>query len=133
MKIKLLIAAFTFILFSCAGDKIELPKAKECAENCLNAIAKEDYTKVRMEYYSNDLGGAEPAAELESKFKKLKEVTGYMQSFELKESSISAEMGEEAKALLTYEVKHTRVTTTEKFTIIIENGKYKISSHDIKN
>ncbi len=133
MKTKLFIVALLFTFFSCSKNEMDLAKAKETAENCLNTIAKEDYTKVRNEYYSNDLGGAEPAEELDSKFKKLKEVTGDLQSFELKESSISAEMGEETKAVLTYSVKHARVTTIEKFTIIIENGKYKIAGHDIKN
>ena len=72
MKIKLFIAAIALLIFSCAKNEMELAKAKECAENCLNAIDKEDYTKVRTEYYTNDMGGAEPAGELENKFKKLK-------------------------------------------------------------
>ena len=133
MKIKLFIVALIFTFFSCAKNEIDLAKAKECAENCMTTIAKEDYTKVRSEYYSNDLGGAEPAEELDNKFKKLKDVTGDLQSFELTESAISSEPGEETKAVLTYTVKHTKVNTIEKFTIVIESGKYKVTGHDIKN
>ena len=133
MKIKLFIVALFFALVSCSGDKLDMAQAKTAAEGCLTAIDKEEYPKVISDYYASELGSAEPAEELTNKFKKLKEVTGPMQSFEFKEGVSSAEMGQESAAVLTYSVKHERVTTTEKFTIIIESGKYKVSSHDIKN
>jgi len=133
MKIKLLISAIIFAFASCSSDKLDLAKAKTAAEGCLTTIDKEDYPAVINEYYATELGNAEPAEELTNKFKKLKEVTGPMQSFELKESANTAEIGKESEAVLTYVVKHARVTTIEKFTVIIESGKYKISSHDIKN
>jgi hypothetical protein len=132
MKIKLLIAALAFALFSCSSEKMELPKAKEVAEACLNAIAKEDYAKVKGEYYSDALGAAS-ADELDSKFKKLKDVMGEMQSFELTDSAVNNNSGEEPNVILTYTVKHSKVTTTEKFVIIIEGSKYKIMMHDIRN
>ena len=133
MKIKLLIIAIVFAFASCSTDKLDVAKAKESAENCLKAIDKGDYTAVTSEYYSSELASAESVAELSDKFKKLKEVTGEMQSFELKESDSQAVMGEESKVLLTYSVKHARVTTVEKFIVVLESGKYKIASHDIKN
>jgi len=133
MKIKLLIVAIVFAFASCSSDKLDLAKAKETAEKCLTAIDKEDYPTVINEYYASELGSTQTPEELTAKFKKLKEVTGAMQSFELKSSDNSVEAMKESTATLVYVVKHDRVTTNEKFVIILENGKYKISLHDIKN
>lgn len=131
-KINLFVTALAFILFSCAGEKMELPKAKEVAEACLTAIDKGDYAKVKSEYYSDALGGAS-ADEMDSKFKKLKDVTGDMQSFELTESTVNNIAGEEPNVILTYNVKHSKINTVEKFVIVIEGSKYKISLHDVRN
>ncbi|MGZ3864322.1 MAG: hypothetical protein ACXVPN_04035 [Bacteroidia bacterium] len=132
MKTKLLIAALTFILLSCAGEKMELPKAKEVAEACLTAIDKGDYAKVKSEYYSDALATAS-ADEIDAKFKKLKEVTGDMQSFELTESAVNNNAGEEPSVVLSYNVKHAKINTVEKFVIVLEGSKYKISLHDVRN
>jgi hypothetical protein len=132
MKIKLLIAAIAITLFNCAGEKMDLAKAKETAEGCLKTIDKGDYAKVKSDYYSTELG-EQSAEELENKFKKLKEVTGDIQSIELIESAISNAPGEEPKVMLTYSVKHTKITTTEKFVIIMQGDDYKVALQDIKN
>ena len=132
MKIKLLFAAIVFTLFRCSEPKMDLAKAKETAEGCLKTIDKGDYAKVKSDFYSSELG-EQSAEELESKFKKLKEVTGDIQSIELIESAISNTPGEEPKVMLTYTVKHTKIATTEKFVIIMEGDKYKVALQDIKN
>src|SRR5579872_199677 len=129
MKIKLFMIAVIFALVSCKGEKPEIDKAKTAVEACLKAIDKGEYAKVKTEYYSTEFGSGETEEELSGKFKKLKEVTGDMQSFEVKESSLNEEPGEDAKIILVYAVKHARVTTLEKFVVIIEEGKYKITLH----
>ncbi|MGZ3866394.1 MAG: hypothetical protein ACXVNR_08315, partial [Bacteroidia bacterium] len=118
MKSKTLIVILALFLFSCAGEKIELPKAKEVAEACLTAIDKGDYAKVKSEYYSDVLATGS-ADELDNKFKKLKEVTGDMQSFELTESLVNNNAGEEPSVILSYNVKHAKVNTVEKFVVVI--------------
>ena len=133
MKTKLLIVAIIFAFASCSSDKLDIAKAKETAEKCLTAIDKEDYTTVINEYYGSEFGSSQTPQELTDKFKKLKEVTGPMKSFELKASDNSTETMKESSATLTYSVKHERVTTSEIFIIVIESGKYKISSHNITN
>ncbi len=133
MKIKLIFAVIAFVFLGCSTDKLDVAKAKESAENYLKAIDKGDYTSVTSEYFSSELASAESIAELSDKFKKLKEVTGAMESFELKSSDSQAVIGEESKVFLTYTVKHARVTTSEKFIVVLESGKYKIALHDIKN
>lgn len=133
MKAKILIAAFALFLFSCAADKLDIAKARDTAEKCLTAIDKEDYAAVVNDYYSKELNGSQTQEELSAKFKKLKDVTGPMQSFELKSSDNSVEPLKESSCTLTYVVKHERITTNEKFTIIEEDGKYRISQHEIRN
>src|ERR1700752_1939844 len=102
MKIKLFIAALLFVFVSCSNDKLDIAKAKETAEKCLTAIDKEDYTTVINEYYASELGNSQTPEELTGKFKKLKEVTGAMKSFELKASDNSVEAMKESSATLTY-------------------------------
>ncbi len=133
MKSKLIIAACTLFLASCSMEKPSTEKAKIAVENCLTAIDKGDVKTVRSEYYTTEFVQAETEEQLAEKFKKLQEVTGPMQSFEMTQNAVQEETGEEASVLLTYKVKHARVTTKEEFVVVIEGGKHKIGSHLITN
>ena len=131
-KIALVFLSSLFIM-SCSVAKLDMNTAKETAENCLKAIDKGDYAAVKNTYYSTEFIQGESEAKLAEKFDKLKEVTGKMQSYELKESKEESEAGEEACIKLVYDVKYERVTTHEDFVIIIEGGKHKIASHLVSN
>jgi len=135
MKIKLFFCALlmVFMFAGCSTDRVDAEKAKQTVENCLKAIDKGDVATVRSEYYTSEFVQSETEEQLKEKFQKLKEVTGAMTSFEVKESKAESETGEEACVLLTYSVKHDRVTTREEFVVVIESGKHKIGSHLISN
>jgi len=133
MKNILFAAAVCLLLTNCSLEKPIVEKAKQAVEGCLNAIDKGDIKKVREEFYTSEFVQAETEEELTEKFKKLREVTGAMQSFEAAQGGTQEETGEEASVLLTYTVKHDRVTTREEFVVVIEGGKHKIGSHMISN
>ncbi|HXB39698.1 MAG TPA: hypothetical protein VNZ49_04100 [Bacteroidia bacterium] len=133
MKTSIFIAAITLFFASCSLEKPNTEKAKQVVENCLKAIDKGDVKTVREEYYTSEFVRAETEEQLAEKFKKLKEVTGAMKSFEMVQNAVQEETGEEASVLLTYLVKHDRVTTREEFVVVVESGKHKISSHLISN
>ncbi len=133
MKIKFLIPVLAIILASCSLEKPNVEKAKAAAEACLKAIDKGDVATVRNEYYTSEFVQAETEEQLKDKFQKLKEVTGPLVSMEATQASLQEETGTESCVLLTYSVKHERVTTREEFVVIIEGGKHKIGSHTITN
>ena len=123
----------SLLIIGCSVTKLDMNAAKETAENCLKAIDKGDYAAVKNTYYSTEFVQSESEEKLTEKFNKLKEVTGKMQSYELKESKEESEAGEEACIKLVYDVKYERVTTHEDFVIIVEGGKHKIASHLVSN
>lgn len=131
-KIALFIASFLLVM-GCSMGKLEMNKAKETAENCLKAIDKSDYAAVKSTYYTKEFVQSESEEKLAEKFNKLKEITGKMQSYELKESKEENETGEESCIKLVYDVKYERVTTHEDFVIVIEEGVHKIASHLVTN
>lgn len=133
MKVKTLVAAFAILLAGCNLEKPNAEKAKAVAEACLKAIDKGDVATVRNEYYTSEFVEAETEEQLKDKFTKLKEVTGPLVSMEATQAALQEETGTESCVLLTYSVKHERVTTREEFVVIIEGGKHKIGSHTITN
>lgn len=131
---KVLILVTAVLAFvACSPEKPDAEKAKKVVEECLNAIDKGDIKTVREQYYTSEFVSAESEEELADKFKKLRDITGEMTGFEVMESVVETEMGEEACVRLSYKVKHARVTTREDFVVVIEGGKHKIGSHLVTN
>ncbi|MBC7861526.1 MAG: hypothetical protein IAF38_01050 [Bacteroidia bacterium] len=136
MKIKSLIAITTVILLASCGaasDKVEIAKAKDVCEKTITAIDKGEFDNVKDNYYSTEFSAGTSKEDLTGKFTKLKEACGDLVSYTLKDSSSTAEIGFPAQAVLTYEVKHSKVTTTEKFVVINQFDSYRISSHSVNN
>lgn len=119
-------------LAACSGGKVDYAKAKQVAEGALQSINKGDVEKVKNDYYSEDLVNTS-GEDLQAKFSKLKDLTGNLVSYTLKDSSGSSEIGEPTMAKLTYEVKYERVTTTEQFIVSEQGNKYRITTHTVNN
>ena len=133
MKAKLIITVVTILFASCSSNRLDTTQAQQAVENCLKAIDKGDVATVRSDYYTTEFVQTETEEQLKEKFKKLKEVTGDMKSFEMTQNAMQTETGEEACVLLIYLVKHNRVTTKEEFVVVMESGKHKIGSNLISN
>ena len=134
MKIKFLItAASLFLLASCTSEKVDIAKAKVVCENAMKAIDKGEFDKVKNDYYSTEFSEGTSKEDFASKFTKLKEACGDLVSYTLKDSSSAAEPGYEAQAVLTYEVKHSKITTTEKFVVVNDHDGYRIAKHSVNN
>lgn len=133
MKKLFFAAASALLLAGCSLEKPNAESARQTVEACLKAIDKGDVKAVREEYYTSEFVNAESEEELTEKFRKLQEVTGKMTGFEISESTVESELGEEACVRLTCIVKHERVNTREEFMVVIEGGKHKIGSHMVTN
>jgi hypothetical protein len=131
-RFSILLVVVSLILFSCSGGKPDYKKAKQVTEGALKSINAGEVDKVKSEYYSDDLI-SKSGEDLNAKFSKLKELTGNLISYTLKDSSGSSEIGEPTMVTLTYEVKYDRVTTTEKFIVSEQGSKYRITTHTVNN
>lgn len=133
MKKLFIAAASALLLAGCSLEKPNAESARQVVEACLRAIDDGDVKAVREEYYTSEFVSAESEQELKEKFRKLQDVTGKMTGFEVTESVLESEMGEEACARIACVVKHERVNTREDFVVVIEGGKHKIGSHMVTN
>jgi hypothetical protein len=130
--IKFFVPAVLLLLISCSGGKPDYAKAKQAAEGALQSINQGDVEKVKSDYYSNDLITTS-GEDLNEKFTRLRDLTGNLISYTLKDSSGSAEIGEPKMVNLTYEVKYDKVTTTEQFIVTEQGNKYRITTHTVNN
>lgn len=133
MKLRLIIPVIgIFLLASCGGGKVDYAKARQVAEGAITAINQGDVSKVKEEYYSAELL-ATSGEELQEKIHRLKDLSGNLVSYTLKDSSGSSEIGEPTMVNLTYEVKYEKVTTTEQFIVSEQGNKYRITTHTVNN
>jgi hypothetical protein len=126
-------AAFLLILLAfvtCSPEKLEISKAKIVAENLIRTIDREKYSEV-SKFYTKSFNESEPADKRTEKFKALKSVKGDLKNFILTDSVNEAKSAEEPKIILTYQINYTKLTTLETFTIIYDEGDYRVSSHSL--
>ena len=130
--VKNLAITFTALLLlsACGMNKLEIPKAKACAEGLLEAVKTEHYQDLGK-YYSNAYNENESTEQRSDKLKQLKEALGAITTYQLTDSMTKGNDGEQA-LVLTYKVSHTKVTTIEKFVIVKDEGEYRVMGHDIK-
>lgn len=128
---KITAALFFILILAGCSDKPEIPKAKETVEALMHAIDQEDYQGA-SEYYTADFNASEPAEVRTEKFRQIRDAFGKLESFALKESKEEARFGEPAEVILTYTVRHSALNSVETFVVVKEEGKHKVSRHDIK-
>lgn len=106
-------------------------KAVTCAESYLNAIKAGDL-KTADTFYSNMYNDTESKEKRMEKMQKLMDGMGKIESFTLTDS-VKKKSGDDRIIELTYKVKHTRLATIEKYTIMKDEGNYKIVSQMVEN
>lgn len=124
LPILLLLAACT------AGPSVE--SAHKCVDGYMDALKRNDF-EAADKFYSDSYGLSDEKEGRVEKMKKLDEVLGEVISYELKDSLVQADPGEPGKIILTYEVKHKRVITTEKYVVINDEGNYRIVGQSVEN
>lgn len=129
---KKLLFVITVITFaSCSREKLELIKAKNVVESLIKTCDKEDYKNV-SQYYSEAMLEGESEQVRTEKLKKLREVMGSVQSFDMVQSRDSI-YNDFPALVLTYKVKHDYVVALEMFTVIIEKGEYRIAQQNVQS
>lgn len=118
-------------LWACTGKEMDIKQAKKTAETAINLIGNEKFDELAT-YYSEDFSNSEPKEDRLKKFSLIIATTGPSQSFELLDSIIENNVGEDSRITLKYKVNHANVATSETYKIGLEAGKYVIAGIDIQ-
>jgi len=122
-----------FLSASCGLGKVDKAKGIAVAEGLLNDLKNENYTDIDK-YYMNSFNASEPLDRKVAKFKRLREVMGPIQSFQLKDAKEEYDSVKGInQLLLTYTLVCNKVTATQTFLIINDEGDMKIMFQNIEN
>ena len=119
---------FLLLLFvSCAWTKVDPQKARAIAENYLTDQKNERYDDIDN-YFTPSFNESEPQEQKVEKLKKIKDVLGAIESFELTDTKVTQRgLDDPSTVQLTYRVKYARGTAEQMFIIMNEEGKHKIT------
>ena len=118
-------------LWACTGQEMDMKQAKKTAETAINLIGNQKFGELAT-YYSEDFSSSEPKEDRIKKFTSIVETTGSSNSFELLDSIVENNIGEDSRITLKYKVNHANITTFETYKIGYESGKYVIAGIDIQ-
>jgi hypothetical protein len=130
--LKMIFLAALVISLTACSEQLDNEQAKQVAEELLEQIDNENYSALNN-YYTESFNRGETEEERAAKFKKLRGIMGGIKSVELKDAANTAEFGEPAQVILKYEIERTKVNSIETFTVVKEEGNYRVSNHNITN
>jgi hypothetical protein len=131
MKKLFVILTVTTIAFWGCG-KVEPNKAKALVESLIHKEDSGKYAET-SNYYSEEFNQSASLEARTEKYQKLKEVFGDVVSMEcIKVKGDTTDFNDRPILQLVYRIKHTKLTSLEAFTVVSQNGDYKVEQDDIK-
>jgi len=119
-------------LVSCGGQFLELDKARTISENIIISIKEEKFDNFSNNYTDNFFQRITVQQWIDDQ-NKIKELLGPIGSYRLIEYNIENKIGEPSDIVLDYEVQHTKFKSHHIFTVVLEDGNYKVFGHKIKS
>lgn len=120
------------LLASCGWNKVDVIKARAVAENFLNDQKNEHYQGIN-EYFTPSFNESEPLEKKAEKLKKIKEVIGAIESFELVDTKETSNGLDDVPTVqLKYKVKYGRANAEQTFIIINDAGTHRITFQNIE-
>jgi hypothetical protein len=123
---------FLLMIISCKEKPMDVDEAKRVVEELILKIDAEDFNTVET-LYTPEFNASEPMEAKKVKLLQLKKVLGAVKNMEFVKSENVAEFGQPSKVILEYKIYHTKITSIETFSVIEEEGGYKIASHLVKS
>jgi hypothetical protein len=120
------------MLSACEPEKPDENAAQQRIQMLMEDISDNNYEGIGK-HFTSAFNQNEPVEKKIEKYQQLKRVLGQLQSMEVVSSASEAKFGEKTKVLLQYRIKYDNATTLEDFTVVKDEGEYKIASHHIKN
>jgi hypothetical protein len=127
----ILIILFVLGLVSCAEKPMDVEQAKKVVELLIRETDAGNYNALEN-LYSPAFNQSEPIDVKQKKLERLKDILGKVEQVEFINFTHVAEFGQPKQIVLEYKIKHTKVTSIEKFTVIEEEGGYRVSSHSVE-
>ncbi len=128
-KLFVLLAVFAVTCFGCG--KVDQSKAKTLVEDLMKTIDKGDYAAT-SKFYTDEFNAGESVDARTQKYKDLKDAFGDIQSSECIRTKDSTDADDRPIVQFIYKVKHTKLTSLEAYTVVLQNGDYKIEQQDIR-
>ncbi|MBL0342210.1 MAG: hypothetical protein IPP71_15650 [Bacteroidetes bacterium] len=122
----------SILIVSCAAKPMDVNEAKRVVEELIVKIDQEDFAAVEQ-LYSTEFNASEPMETKKEKLLQLKRALGKLKNMEFISSENVAEFGQPAKVILEYKVFHSKITSIETFSVVENEGGYKIGSHLVKS
>jgi ABC-type sugar transport system ATPase subunit len=116
----------------CAEKPLDEARAKQVAEELMLSADAGNYDDVEK-LFSKEFLASEPMEVKQQKLQHLRNVLGEIKKYEWVSTNHVAEFGQPQKLVLEYRVEHARVTTREKYTIVEDEGGYKVGGHSVEN
>jgi hypothetical protein len=129
---KKLFVLLTVIAITCLScGKVDNNKAKILVMSLIQKIDSGKYDET-SDYYTDEFNAGESLNARIQKYKELKEAFGDVQSMECISVKDSTDLDDRPIVQLIYKVKHTKMTSLEAYTVVSQNGDYKIEQQDVK-
>ena len=131
-KITVIALLFMSLCIGCGMNKPELANAKDLVDKLLADVKTDNFANLNK-YYTDSFNDSQPLDLKTDKYKKLKEALGTIESYEFEVSKENNTIENLPALDLTYKVKYSRIPVKFMFTIIKDEGKYKITFQNIES
>jgi hypothetical protein len=129
---KKLFVVITVVVMACSGcGKVEPNKAKALVVSLIQKIDSGKYDETSA-YYTDEFNAGESLDARIEKYKKLKDAFGDVQSIDCISEKDSTDPTDRPIVQLQYRVKHTKLTSLEAYSVVSQNGDYKVESQDVE-
>lgn len=119
-------------LASCAAKPMDEENARKVVEELIMKTDAEDFEAV-AKLYTGEFNASEPMEVKKEKLIQLKKVLGDVKSLEFISATHVAEFGQPKKMVVEYKVFHSRITSIEIFSVVEDEGGYRIAAHSVKS
>lgn len=128
------ILAFITLLMiaSCSQKPMDVDVAKELVERLITETDTENFDAL-PEIYSPAFNQSEPIDVKREKLLQLKDALGNVTGMEFLSSTLVEEFGQPRKLVIEYRVLHTKINTIEKFSVVEDEGGYRVASHSVES
>jgi hypothetical protein len=127
-KLMLIITAF---ICGCSSFKHpDMDKSKAVVETLIQKENSGDYAAT-TQYYTDDFNKSEPLDVRTTKFQQLHDALGDYISAACVKAVDSTDLNDFPSVYLEYKVKHSKLTSDERFMVIREEGSLKVELHNI--
>jgi hypothetical protein len=129
---KKLFVVLTVVTIACLScGKVDPNKAKALVVSLIQKTDSGKYDET-SKFYTDEFNAGESLAARTDKYQQLKNVFGNVLSIDCISEKDSTDPDDRPIVLLIYKVKHTKLTSLEAYSVVSQNGDYKVEQQDIK-